>query len=484
MSLSSARPDDTSQVFEAARSVPQSWSEHIRATFLLGLPLVGAQLAQVSINVTNTVIIGRIGAAELAAAVLATQFFYLFWMFGSGFAYAVMPLVANAVGAGDSRSVRRSVRMGLWATCLYSALVMVPLWFTEAILLAIGQDPHVSALAGLYARFFQWSMLPYLGIFVFRSYLSALERPRVVLLMTVIGALANAALNYVLVFGHLGFPALGLPGSGIASVITSSLVLLLLVAYTRRAEFLRRYELYDRFWRFDATAFKDVLRLGWPIGATILAEVALFTAASVMMGWIGTIELAAHGIALQIASVSFMVPLGLAAAATVRVGTAFGRGEAADVGRAARTALGVATAISVCAAASFWLMPETLIRLYLDAADPDAPRVLAVAVPLLLVAAAFQIVDSIQVTASGILRGLKDTRTPMILAVVSYWLVGMPVAYGLAFPVGLGGVGVWLGLAIGLLVASVLMTGRFFLRERTQGLGKDILSPSPRTSAL
>ncbi|KTQ97858.1 multidrug transporter MatE [Aureimonas ureilytica] len=442
------------------------WRGHLKATFALGLPLVGAQLAQISINVTNTVMIGQLGAAQLAAAVLATQTFYVFWMFGSGFAYAVMPVAAAAHGNGDVRGVRRSVRMGLWVVIIYSLLVMVPLWFTETILVHLGQEPAIAAEAGDYVRVLQWSMAPYLATFVLRSYLSALERPNVVLGITLLGAGLNALFNYILVFGHFGAPALGLTGSGIASVGTSIATFLLLLAYTSRARGLEVFDIWRRFHAPDWPAFREVLRLGWPIGATILAEVGLFTAASVMMGWIGTLELAAHGIALQLASISFMIPLGLASAATVRVGTAFGRHDAANLERAARISLIVAGVISCTAAMLFWVAPGLLIGLYLDMRQPNAQAVLQAAIPLLAVAAAFQIVDSLQVTASGILRGMKDTRIPMFIAVASYWLVGMPVAYGLAFVAGWKGVGVWWGLAGGLLVAAILMSARFVGLER------------------
>ncbi|KTR05466.1 multidrug transporter MatE [Aureimonas ureilytica] len=442
------------------------WRGHLKATFALGLPLVGAQLAQISINVTNTVMIGQLGAAQLAAAVLATQTFYVFWMFGSGFAYAVMPVAAAAHGNGDVRGVRRSVRMGLWVVILYSLLVMVPLWFTETILVHLGQEPAIAAEAGDYVRVLQWSMAPYLATFVLRSYLSALERPNVVLGITLLGAGLNALFNYILVFGHFGAPALGLTGSGIASVGTSIATFLLLLAYTSRARGLEVFDIWRRFYAPDWPAFQEVLRLGWPIGATILAEVGLFTAASVMMGWIGTLELAAHGIALQLASISFMIPLGLASAATVRVGTAFGRHDAANLERAARISLIVAGVISCTAAMLFWVAPGLLIGLYLEMRQPNAQAVLQAAIPLLAVAAAFQIVDSLQVTASGILRGMKDTRIPMFIAVASYWLVGMPVAYGLAFVAGWKGVGVWWGLAGGLLVAAILMSARFVGLER------------------
>ncbi|WP_244630942.1 MATE family efflux transporter [Aureimonas sp. ME7] len=434
---------------------------------LLGLPLIGAQLAQMSINVTNTILIGWLGPVELAAAVLATQTFYLFWMFGSGFAYAVMPMVAAASGQDDTRSVRRSVRMGLWVVAFYSLAVMVPLWFTEWILLRLGQDPEVAALSGSYMRVLQWSMLPYLSTFVLRSFLSALERPRPVLVITLFGALLNGLANYALIFGHFGMPALGLTGSGIASVSTSTFIVLCLVAYTRATPIFAAFEVWRRFFQPDWQMFREVALLGWPIGATILAEVSLFTATSVMMGWIGTTELAAHGIALQLASTSFMMPLGLSNAVTIRVGLAYGRRSALDIARAARVGMGVALTSATCAALLFWTVPGGLISLYLDLEQAEASRALATAIPLLAIAAAFQLVDAVQVTASGILRGLKDTRTPMIIAVASYWVVGMPMAYVLAFPLGWGGKGIWWGLAGGLLVAAVAMSARYIQRERS-----------------
>ncbi|KQQ91100.1 MATE family efflux transporter [Aureimonas sp. Leaf324] len=452
---------------EGGAEAPTSWGAHLRGMLLLGLPLIGAQLAQMSINVTNTILIGRLGPVELAAAVLTSQTFYVFWMFGSGFAYAVMPMAAAANGRRDTRAVRRSVRMGLWVVAAYSAVVMIPLWFTHDIFVALGQDPRVAELGGHYMRILQWSMLPYLATFVLRSYLSALERPRPVLVITVLGALINGLANYALIFGNFGLPALGLTGSGIASVTTSVFILAALVVYTRVLPALAPYDLWRRFHLPDWEAFAEVARLGWPIGATIVAEVGLFTAASVMMGWIGTVELAAHGIALQLASISFMVPLGLSSAATVRVGSAYGRGSAEDVSRAARVAMMVAIGIAFFAALLFWMIPERLIGLYLDLGQPDAARVLATAIPLLFVAAAFQLIDAMQVTASGVLRGLKDTRTPMLIAVGSYWAVGMPIAYTLAFPLGWQGIGVWWGLAAGLAVAAFSMTARYLQRERS-----------------
>lgn len=442
------------------------WSGHLRATLLLALPLVGAQLAQMSMGVTDTVMIGWLGARELAASVLATQAFFLFYIFGVGFAQATLPVAAAAEGRGDVRGVRRSMRMGLWVLLGYSALAMIPLWHIETILRALDQDPEIARLAAQYMRVAQWSMPAALMVMGLRSYLTIVNRAWLVLAATVIGALCNGLLNWVFIFGNLGAPALGITGAAIATTLTNIVMALLLLAYSALAPALRRYTLYARFWRPDWPAFFEVLRLGWPIGATIIAEVGLFATSSVMMGWIGTIELAAHGIALQIASIAFMIPLGIASAATVRVGLAYGRGDPIDIGRAGMSALILGLAVAFGSASLFWLWPRGLISLYLDLSVPTAPWVLAAGAPLLIIAAAFQIFDSMQAVASGILRGFKDTRVPMLIAVFSYWIIGMPTAYLLAFPLGLGGPGIWTGLAVGLAAAALLLTTRFLRRDR------------------
>ncbi|MEF2070170.1 MATE family efflux transporter [Consotaella aegiceratis] len=450
----------------AASGSAQSWLGHALATVVLALPLVGAQLAQVTMNVTDTVMIGWLGARELAAAVLATQSFFVCFVFGTGFAQAALPLAANAEGRGDERGVRRATRMSLWVLALYAAVMMIPLWQIEAILLAFGQEPDLARLAADYMHVAQWSMFPGFLIMGLRSYLTVVNRAYWVLAAIIVGAVCNAGLNYVLIFGHLGAPALGLVGAAIATLVSNLAMAGLLIAYTAGAGSLRRYELYTRFWRPDWVGFREIVRLGWPIGATIIAEVGLFTASSVMMGWLGAVPLAAHGIALQLASIAFMIPLGLASAATVRVGVAAGRDDRIGLGRAGAVALLLGGAIALCGATLFRLVPDRLIGLYLDPANVNAEAVLAYAVPLLLVAGVFQIVDSLQAVSSGVLRGLKDTRIPMIIAVFSYWVIGMPVAYLLAFIADWGGVGIWWGLASGLATAAVLLNGRYLRRER------------------
>lgn len=445
-------------------SASLSFGAHVRGTLTLGLPLVGAQLAQMAIHVTDTIMVGRLGTVELAAAVITAQLFHLVWMLGTGFALAVVPVAASAQGRGDVRGVRRSVRMGLWVAALYASLLMVPLWFTDPLLVALGQDEEVARLSGIYMRILQWALFPALAVIVFRSFLSVLQRPGVVLTVTIFGVGFNFVVAYAFIYGNLGMPALGIAGAGVAGLATMAAMAALLAAYSAVGD-LARYEVFVRFWRPDWPGFFEIARLGWPIGLTIVAEAGLFAASSVMIGWFGTRELAAHGIALQLAAIAFMIPLGLASAATVRVGLAYGARDAVGVGRAARAAFAVGLTIATCSAILFWTVPERLIGLYLDLSEPDAAAVLATGVSLLAVGAAFQLVDSGQALASGVLRGLKDTRVPMIMAIVSYWLIGMPVAYGLAIGAGWGPVGVWWGLAFGLLFAAGLMTTRFLRRE-------------------
>jgi multidrug resistance protein, MATE family len=441
-----------------------SWSAHMWATLVLAFPLIGAQLGQMAINIADTVMVGWLGATELAAAVLATQAFFFVFIFGVGFAQAVIPVAANAEGQGDVRGVRRSVRMGLWVLMLYSALVMLPLWHIETLLLWLGQESQTSALAGAYMRVAQWAMFPALLIMGLRSYLAVLGRAHVVMWATFAGVLLNILLNYMFIFGNFGAPALGIVGAAVASLGTNLLGITWLILYTQMKPELKRYELYVRFWRPDWPAFLQVLRLGWPIGATIIAEVGLFTASSIMVGWLGTIPLAAHGIALQLASVAFMVPLGLSNAATVRVGIAHGRRDWTGLHRAGWSAVWISVVFGAVAGLFFWFIPDVLIGFYLDESNANAAAVLAFGVPLLIVAAAFQIVDGIQVAAAGLLRGLQDTRVPMIIAVVSYWLIGLPAAYVLGFTFGLGAVGIWWGLAAGLSAAALLMARRFSRR--------------------
>jgi MATE family multidrug resistance protein len=433
-----------------------------RALTVLGLPLIGGHLAQIAMHITDTVMLGWYSVEALAAVVLGATTFFVLFIVGSGFAWAVMPMVAAANANGNHGDVRRSTRMALWLSLVFGAAVMPALWFADPVLRALGQDAQLAAAAESYLKIAGWGIFPALVVMVLKSFLAALERTAVVFWATVAGAVLNALLNWVLIFGNWGAPELGIAGAAIATLATQGLTLAICGIYAAAHPALRRYTLFVRFWRPDWVAFRAVFRLGWPIGLTSLAESGLFAASALMMGWIGTRELAAHGIALEIVSAIFMIHLGLSNAATVRAGQAHGLGDRAALRAVALTGLALVLGIALLTVALFLAAPGPLIGLFLDPADPARPAILAIGASLLAVAALFQLADAGQVMALGLLRGVQDTRVPMIYASVSYWLVGIPASYMLGFTFGWGGPGIWAGLAAGLALAFALLCLRFW----------------------
>ncbi|GAA0776842.1 MATE family efflux transporter [Roseibium denhamense] len=442
------------------------WRTDVLPTLSLGLPLAGAQLAQMAINTTDVLMIGRLGAEELAASVLAFNFYMLLWFFGMGVLQAVIPLAAKARGQRKPRDLRRAVRMGFWIAVLFCLPVWMLLFFTEELLILFGQDPRLAQMAGDYMVYLQWTMLPALLIMAIRGFLTVMEKTQVVLWATIAGAVVNAILDYLLIFGEYGFPRLELVGAGIASVFSATTTFVFLLVYTLVHPKLRRYAILGRIWRSDWPAFFMIVRLGTPIGLTIIAEGSLFSMSAIMIGWLGTLPLAGHGIALQIASLTFMVPVGLSVAAMTRVSLAAGRGDRAGVGRAGWTSLAVTMVFMGFFAILFWTIPETLVGFYLDLSDPESAEVLAYGVSFLLVAALFQLADGGQIIGVNNLRGLGDTTIPLLYALFGYWGVGISLSLGLGFVAGWGGVGVWCGLAGGLASVALLANYRFSRREK------------------
>lgn len=436
------------------------------ATAAVGLPLVGSHLARMMIGVTDTLMVGRAGAEPLAALVLANSYFFILTMLGAGYGLGVLGLIAAARARGDEAEVRRATRMALWLSGLHALAVAPVLWWSGAILTALGQQPQIAALGQDYLRVMVWAMPATLGGMVLNSFLAALGRAKVVLAITVAAIPLNAALNWALIFGHAGFPALGVTGAALASLAAMWAQMAALAACAGLMAAARPYRLFQRLWRADWVAFRAVLWLGLPISLTLVAESGMFTGANVMMGWFGAVPLAAHGIALQITAVTFMVHLGLSNAATIRVGGAHGAGDAAGLRGAAAAAIILSAGFALIAVAAFLAMPRLLTGLYLNPADPQAPAIVALAAGLMLYAALFQVMDAMQVIALGLLRGVQDTRGPMVLAIVSYWLVGLPAAWLLAFPLGMGPAGIWLGLLAGLSCAAAALMARFWGRAR------------------
>lgn len=449
-------------------STPGSYSYHAGRLLVLGLPLVGGHLAQFAIHMTDTIMLGWYDVNALAAVVLGGTYFFVLFIFLSGFAMAVVPAVASAAAQNDDRQVRRVTRMAMWISVLAGGLTLPLFLFADRVLGVLGQVPETAELAGTYLRIAGFGMVPALLVMVLKSHLSALERTAIVLWVTLAAAVVNAVINYALIFGNFGMPELGVTGAAIASIIVQIVSILGVGAYAQWV--LPHQALFQRVWRPDWEAFRNIFQLGWPIGLTTLAEVGLFAASAIMVGWAGTIDLAAHGIAIQLASLAFMVHLGISNAGTIRVGQAWGKGDAEALKRVSVATNVVSGLFAAGVIVLFVLFPEALLGAFIDPDDPARPAVIAAGTTLLYVAALFQLADAGQVQALGLLRGMHDTKVPMVMAAISYWVVGVPSSYVIGFVLGYGAAGVWMGLVFGLSLAWVSMGWRLVRKIQSAGL--------------
>ena len=448
-------------------TLARTWSSELRATLALAWPLILANLTMQLIQATDVVLLGWLGPNELAAAALGLSLSFGMILFALGVLTATSPMMASALGARSNavRDVRRTFRQGVWAAALMTVPTLIVLWNAEGVILAFGQEPELARLAGRFLRGYMWVIPTWMLFQVMRNFVSALERPGWVLAISAAGIPLNAIVSWSLIFGHLGMPELGIVGGGIGSSIAWAAMALALAIVVLTDRQFRRFHLFGRFWRPDWPRFRQLFRLGGPIGLTMGFEGAVFSAAAYLMGLFGAPSVAAHQIALQIAATSFMVPLALGQATTVRVGLAYGRGDRAAIGLAGWTAFGLSTAFMTLMAALMFAFPRELITLFLEDTPANA-TVIAFGVSFLRIAALFQIVDGWQVVGAGMLRGLHDTRVPMIFALFGYWAIGLGVGVALAFFMDWRGIGIWWGLAAGLGVVAFLMLSRWSRRDR------------------
>jgi len=449
-----------------------AWLLEGRELLRLAVPMAATQLAQMAILATDTVMLGHYSKEALAGGALGNVIYFMIWLLGSGMPMAVSPVIAHVQGRHgasakprDRREVRIAVRMGLWSVVLSSLPLLSFLIFTHPLLLFFRQEPGLAADAATFVSGLAFGLPFALGFQVLRSFSTALSRAVPPMVVMVLAILWNAGFDYALIFGHFGFPEMGLYGAGIASASSNIFSFVAMLAVCLIVPALKRYRILHRLQHADWTCFAELFRLGLPIGITMLFEVALFNGAALVIGTFGLASLAAHQIAITIPSLTFMVPLGIGQAATVRVGLAAGAGDGIAARRAGFTAIAMAVVFMSGTAVLLLLWPRQIATLWLPDI-PDNADVLAFAVSFLHVAAAFQLVDGMQVTASLSLRGLKDARGPMWLAGASYWLAGAPVGLALAFWGHLQGFGIWLGLAFGLLVAAITLTTRFALLSK------------------
>ena len=449
-----------------AASPATPWRTEFRATMALAWPLILANLTMAAIGATDVVLMGWLGARPLAASALGLNLTFAFGLICLGLITASSPMMATALGARlrSVREVRRTFRQSLWLVATLIVPVWLILWNSEPIIRGLGQEPALARDAQTFLRGYMWSQLPFLLFQAMRNFVSALERPGWVLAISIAGIILNALLGYGLIFGHFGLPAWGLFGGGIASSLAWTFQALLLAVVIVVDRQFRRFHLFGRWWRADWPRYRKLWRLGLPIGLAMGFEGGVFSAAAYLMGLINAESVAAHAVALQIAALSFMVPWGLAQATTVRVGRHLGEGDRDAITRAGWISWVAGVSFMAVMAAVIWSFPRPLITLFLDDIPANA-EVIRLGVAFLALAAIFQIVDGAQVVGAGMLRGLHDTRVPMLFTFVGYWGIGIGIGAWLAFARGWDGVGLWTGLAIGLAVVSVLMLWRWTRRE-------------------
>ncbi|MFL6790005.1 MAG: MATE family efflux transporter [Bradyrhizobium sp.] len=444
----------------AANAAAHHLTLELAETLKLAVPLALTQLGQIAMMTTDLAFIGRLGSDAVAAASLAHTVFFVSFTFGMGLVSAVAPLAAQAFGARNPRLVRRSLRVGLWAA-LFMALPLMALPFRgEQILLALGQAPMAAQLAQQYLFGLVWGILPALWFLAIRGFMSAVNRPEPILWITLAAIPANALLVYLLLYGEAGLPQLGLFGAGLATSMVNLGTFLVGLWFTYRRRPFRKYHALGRIWRIDWQLMRQLVIVGAPISLSFLLEYGLFGAAGLLMGLISTTALAAHQIALQVAAVLFMVPFGIGMAATIRVGHAVGGGNAPAVNRAGFVAIGLGIVFMSIMTLLVIFGRSAIAQVFLGEATDATAQLTAT---LLLIGSTFFVADGIQTVAAGALRGMNDTRVPLLFATVSYWLIGFTCACWLGFQTELGAVGVWVGLSVGTAVYAILLVLRFRL---------------------
>jgi MATE family multidrug resistance protein len=454
-------------------------ASELRATLAVAAPLAAGNVAQMAMGFTDTVMVGRLGALPLAAAGLGAMLYFTVGIMLQGILSAVAPLGAHALGAGDRAAAGRLAGAGLALAALLSLPFAGALISLDQGLASLGYDPTLAAEIGRFLRAIAWGTPAFLGFAVLRSLLAALARTGVVMTVLLVCVASNAVLNWALIHGHLGLPALGMAGSGYASAINQWLILGGLALYVAIAPPFSRLDVLRAALTPRGHELRAILRLGLPIGGIMGLEVGVFLCAGILVGLLGAAALGAHQLVLNCAGITFMVPLGISQAATVRVAFELGAGRADAARRAGFVALALGIAFMSATGLVLWTAPRAIIAVYLDIADAANREVVAIALQLLAIAALFQVFDGMQAIAAGALRGYRDATVPMLLAAIGYWGVGFVGGWLFAFPLGHGAVGLWWGLALGLATVALLLTVRLHRLAAPRAAHPSTLGPQP-----
>ncbi|CAI2800089.1 Putative multidrug resistance-transport membrane protein [Pseudomonas [fluorescens] SBW25] len=431
------------------------------AILRLSGPLIASQLAHMLMVLTDTLMMARLSPEALAGGGLGAASYSFVSIFCIGVIAAVGTLVAIRQGAGDIEGATRLTQAGLWLAWLMALAAGLLLWNLKPLLLMFGQTETNVHSAGQFLTILPFALPGFLSFMALRGFTSAIGKAKPVMVISLGGAVANYLLNHALIEGIFGLPKLGLMGIGLVTAVVANGMALALMGYIHRNRAYAAYPLSTGLLRLNTQYLRELWRLGLPIGGTYAVEVGLFAFAALCMGTMGSTQLAAHQVALQIVSVAFMVPAGMSYAVTMRIGQHYGAGQLLQARLAGRVGIGFGAAVMLGFAVVLWLFSDPLIGLLIDHHDPAFHDVIVLAVSLLAVAAWFELFDGVQTIAMGCIRGLKDAKTTFLIGAGCYWLIGAPSAWLMAFTLGWGPTGVWWGLALGLACAAVSLTWAF-----------------------
>jgi MATE family multidrug resistance protein len=434
----------------------KNYKTHAKEGFHLAYPVMLSQLGHVTMGVADNIMVGNLGAANLAGAGLANVAFNFLLLFGIGVSYAITPLVSTADGERDDTKIASILKHGLLINVCNSLILVAIVSVGMNVLFHINQPPEVVALSIPYLSIITFSLIPILVFQTFRQFTEGLSLTRIAMIIVISANVVNVGLNYLLIYGHGGFPALGLNGAGYATLTSRVLMAVVFAGYVYLAPRFKKFRNGFSIGNYSKALLNKMLHIGIPAGMQFIFEVAAFDFSLVMMGWLGTQALAAHQIAINLATISYMTTSGLAAAATIRVSHFLGKKDFGNLRQAASSLLGVALLIMTAWAILFIAGRNFLPVLYVHDAE-----VIAIAGPLLVIAGLFQLSDGAQVVCIGALRGLQDVKIPSLLIFISYWIIGLPLGYLLAFVLGWGAIGIWLGLLLGLTLTATAMFLRF-----------------------
>ena len=435
--------------------------DHFKTTLILAYPVMLSQLGQVAVGVADSMMVGRLGAVPLAAASLANSIFFVIMMFGIGISMGITPLVSVADGKGKFKRISRVFSHGLWINLTASVLLITVILGLSQGLHFLSQPEEVVVLAVPYLFIITASLLPMMVFQTFKQMAEGLSQTKQAMYITVFANLVNVFLNWILIWGKFGFPEMGLNGAGLATLISRILMMVMMGGYILSSPRYKKYHLKLRNKQASLPMYSRILKIGIPTGFQFIFEVSAFGTAAIMMGWIGVNALAGHQIALNLASISYMMATGLATAGMIRVSNQIGKGNLKAMREAGLVVFGLVMGFMFLCGILFFSFRFFLPTLYID--DPE---VISLSASLLIIAGLFQLSDGVQVVGLGVLRGMEDVKVPTLVTLMAYWVLGLPLGYVLAFHFGFAEKGIWYGLLIGLSITAVMLFYRFHVLSK------------------